>query len=81
MTAYSQKCLNHAGFWLSPRYQTDGSISSDKSQENINYDFQEMICPEEMNEKQKQHIDKVLQLLENVDLVMSSKERFMNILK
>ena len=54
---------------------------NDKPQENINYDFQEMFCPEEMSEKQKQRIDKTLQLLENVDLVMSPKERFMNILK
>ena len=53
----------------------------DKSRENINCDFKEAVYPEEMSEKQKQQIDKTLQLLENVDLVMSSKERFMHISK
>lgn len=54
---------------------------NDKPQENVNYDFQDVIYPEEMSEKQKQRIDKTLQILENVDLVMSSKERFVNISK
>lgn len=56
-------------------------FSNDKPQENINYDFQETVYPEETSEKQKQRIDKTLQLLENVNLVLSSKERFTNILK
>ena len=54
---------------------------NDKFQKNINYDFQDMVYPEEMSEKQKQHMDKALRLLKNVDLVMSSKERFINISK
>ena len=58
-----------------------GFFSNDKSQENINYDFQETVYPEKTSEKQKQCIDKTLQLLENVDLVLSSKERFKNISK
>ena len=54
---------------------------NDEFQKNINYDFQETVYSEETSEKQKQRIDKTLQLLENVDLVMSSKERFINISK
>ena len=46
---------------------------SDKPQENINYDFQETVYPEETSEKQKQFIDKTLRLLENIDQVLSSK--------
>lgn len=54
---------------------------SDEFQENINCDFQETVYSEETNKKQKQHINKALQLLENVDLIMSSKECFTNISK
>lgn len=52
-----------------------------EQQKDFDYEFQKGIYLEEISKKQKQITDKALQLLENVDMVMSSKERFINILK